>query len=55
MHDADLAFEKSDVNADITTPLISIKNPASGTIYVPKIPELIMNDPDARCEVKLRG
>ena len=55
MYDADLSFEKSDVEADITTPLISIKNPASGVIYVPETPELIMNDSDAKCEVKLRG
>ena len=54
MHDADLSFEKSDVEADITTPLISIKNPKSGIIYVPKIPELIMTDPEAKCEIKVR-
>ena len=41
MHGADLAFEKSEVEADITTPVISIKNPASGYIRVPSAEEII--------------
>ncbi len=51
MHDADLAFEKSDVYAEITTPVISIKNPASGTIRVPSVGEIIRNDPESACEI----
>ncbi len=41
MHEADLAFERSDVDAEITTPVISIKNPTSGTIKLPAVGELI--------------
>lgn len=41
---ADLAFEKSDVDAELTAPIISIKNPASGRIIVPKWDELIADD-----------
>lgn len=40
--DADLCFEKSEVEATITTPVLSIKNPLSGTIYVPHVNEIIM-------------
>lgn len=35
LHGADLAFEKSDVTAEITAPVISVKNPYSGTITAP--------------------
>ena len=44
MLDADLAFEKSHVNATVTTPMISIKAPASGSITVPAVGELIDAD-----------
>ena len=36
LDDADLAFEKSSVRATLTAPLVSIKNPASGKIILPK-------------------
>ncbi|MCM1194033.1 MAG: DUF3737 family protein, partial [Acetatifactor muris] len=39
MIDTDLAFEKSDVEATVTTPVISIKNPLSGRIFVPEVGE----------------
>ena len=52
MHDADLAFEKSEVDAVITTPVISIKNPSSGFISVPEVVELIMTDSTAKCVIK---
>lgn len=42
--DADLCFEKSEVNATITTPVVSIKNPLSGTIRVPAVGEIIYDD-----------
>lgn len=45
MLDADLAFEKSEVEATIMTPVISIKNPRTGTIYVPSVKEIIQDDP----------
>ena len=51
MLDADLSFEKSEVEAEVTTPMISIKNPKSGYIKVPAVTELIMDDPEAKCEV----
>ena len=47
MIDADLAFEKSDVEAWLLTSVDSIKNPKSGEIHVPEVGEIIMDDPDA--------
>ena len=38
--DSDLCFEKSDVDAVITTPVDSIKNPRSGRIVVPSVDEI---------------
>lgn len=55
MADADFAFEKSDVEADITTPVISIKNPASGMITVPEVGEIIMDDPFALGKVCIKN
>ncbi len=51
MHSADLAFEKSDVDATITTPVISIKNPTSGRIKVPSA-AVIRDDEDAKCIIE---
>lgn len=51
MIDTDLAFEKSEVEAVITTKIDSIKNPLSGWIRVPEVGELIMDDEDAEGEV----
>jgi len=51
MLEADLSFEKSEVEAEVTTPMISIKNPKSGYIKVPAVDELIMDDPEAKCRV----
>lgn len=51
MPDTDLAFEKSEVEADITTEVISIKNPTAGTIRVPRVCEIIMDDPDAKGQI----
>ncbi len=51
MLEADLAFEKSDVEAEVTTPMISIKNPLSGTITVPAVDEVIMDDPEAKGKI----
>lgn len=44
MLDTDLCFEKSFVNATITTPVISIKNPYDGKIFVPSVGEIIRDD-----------
>lgn len=51
MHDTDLCFEKSDVYAEITTPVISIKNVHSGKIYVPEVSEIINDDENAKGEI----
>lgn len=49
--EADLCFEKSEVEASITTPVISIKNPYAGHITVPSAAEIIQDDPDAKGEI----
>ena len=54
MTDADLCFEKSDVSATITTPLISVKNPYSGVIVLPSVDEIIMDDKNAHGQVVCR-
>ena len=51
MVDADLCFEKSQVEATLTAPIISIKNPRSGYIRVPEVGEIIMDDKDAKGEI----
>lgn len=45
MIDTDLAFEYSDVDADIKGHVDSIKNPKSGTIVVDSVGEIIHEDP----------
>ena len=52
MHEADLAFEKSSLEADITTNILSIKNPESGYIIAPSISEIISDYP-TDCKVWL--
>ena len=54
MIDTDLCFEKSEVEATVTTPVISIKNPLTGHIYVPEVGEIIMDDAKAVGEVIIR-
>lgn len=51
MVDADLCFEKSQVEATLTAPVISIKNPLSGRICVPAVGELIRDDEKSMGEV----
>ncbi len=51
MEGADLAFEKSEVDATVTTEMISIKNPTSGVIRVPSVQELIIDDENSKCEL----
>ena len=55
MLDADLSFEKSDVEATITTEMISIKNPASGRIEVPGVNEIIRDDPRSEGKIIVGG
>ena len=54
MIDTDLAFEKSEVTASITTSVDSIKNPKSGVIQVPKVTEIIMDDPEAKGQIIIK-
>ena len=49
MNDADLAFEYSDVTADIRGHIDSVKNPKSGTITVDSVGEIIHDDPVMEC------
>ena len=53
MLETDLCFEKSEVEARITTPVLSIKNPLSGTIVVPEVGEIIMDDENAKGEIRI--
>ncbi len=47
MVDADLCFERSEVEATLTAPVLSIKNPRKGSITVPAVGEQIFDDPKA--------
>lgn len=51
MYEADLSFELSEVYAKITTPVISIKNPLSGEIYVPSVNEIINDNNACNCKI----
>ena len=54
MTDTDLAFERSDAEAYITTPVISIKNPYSGVISVPSAGEIVIDDENAKAKIIIR-
>ena len=49
MEDTDLAFEYSDVEADIKGHVISIKNPRTGTITVDSVGDIIREAPVMEC------
>lgn len=49
MEETDLAFEYSDVEADIKGDVLSIKNPKSGTITVDSVGEIIHDNPVMEC------
>lgn len=51
MENADLSFEKSEVEAILTSPIISIKNALSGKIYVPEVKEIINDKEEYKCEI----
>ena len=53
MKDADLAFERSEVEATITSEVISIKNAYSGSISVRSVGEIIKSDDRFKCEIKV--
>ena len=53
MYDADLAFELSEVEATLTTPIISIKNPMKGRISLPAVNEIINDVKEASCIISV--
>lgn len=53
MEDTDLAFEYSDVEADVKGHIISVKNPKSGTITADSVGEIITDDPVMECTGKV--
>ncbi len=53
MREADLAFEKSEVEATLTAPVISIKNPASGFIKLPSVGEIIQENGQSACDIRV--
>ncbi len=53
MHECDLAFEKSSVNASVKSHVDSIKNPLSGKIEVLSLGELILDDPSSSCDIRV--
>lgn len=55
MRGCDLAFEKSDVFAEVNSFVDSIKNPASGEVVVSSLGELIMTDKKALCNVVVKN
>ena len=54
MIDCDLSFERSDVEATLTAPILSVKNPRSGTVTLPSCGEIIMDDPEAKGRIVFR-
>jgi len=57
MEDTDLAFEYSDVEADVRGHILSVKNPRSGVIVADSVGEIVREDPVMECtgRVILRG
>ncbi len=53
MHKTDLCFEKSEVNAVLRSVVDSIKNPCKGVIRVPKVGEIIRDEPYAKAKILL--
>lgn len=51
MIDTDLSFERSEVEATLTAPIVSIKNPLSGYICVPAVGEVVMDIPQAKGKI----
>ena len=49
MEETDLAFEYSDVEADVKGHIVSVKNPKSGTIVADSVGEIIREDAIMKC------
>ena len=54
MEDTDLAFEYSDVDADVCGHIISVKNPKSGIITADSVGEVIFEDAVMECNGKVK-
>ena len=52
MEEADLAFEKSEVDATVFGEMLSIKNPKSGVIRLGSVKEIIMDDPESQGRIE---
>ncbi|MCM1545480.1 MAG: DUF3737 family protein [Clostridiales bacterium] len=55
MEGCDLAFEKSEAEAEITTRVDSIKNPYKGTITVAAVGEIIRDDPASTGKIVIKN
>ncbi len=55
MHDCDLAFEKSEVVATVTTKVVSIKNPKKGKISCLGVDEIINDLQKSKCKIIIQG
>ena len=55
MQDTDLAFERSEVEATVTTPILSIKNPLAGHITAPAVGQVIRDLAGADGVVQVQG
>ena len=53
MRDADLCFEKSEVEATLTAPVLSVKNVLRGHVYAPAILQTVWDDPAAQGQLIL--
>lgn len=51
MVNTDLSFERSEVEATLKAPIVSIKNPLAGHIYAPEVGEIIMDIDQAKGEI----
>ncbi|MBQ7779008.1 MAG: DUF3737 family protein [Clostridia bacterium] len=54
MEETDLSFEYSDVKADISGNIVSVKNPASGHINADSIGEIILDGSIMECRCKIK-
>ena len=51
MENTDLAFERSEVQSSVTTPILSVKNPLEGCICAPSVGEIIFDIDEAKGKV----
>lgn len=51
MLEADFCFERSEVDATLTTPVISIRRPRTGIVRLPSVGEILEDDEEAKGEI----